>query len=164
MKRPLLAHLTCLNAQDLNCTLMFGKIQFRLSQILATSCVVRIKLFPSAAPIHPHHTISAERCQIAGLKRHNWKKKASTLIRTNVQQEKKQGKAEFSLVGTLHQGRRQEGRVGWLQSCLRTLMLTRWISDMFILPLGAQLLHFKWWSDGESSRNTHLGQKNAITL
>lgn len=74
MKRPLLAHFICLNAQDLNCTFMFGKIQFRLSQILATSYVVLIKLFPSAAPIHPHHTISAERCQIAGLKRNNCKK------------------------------------------------------------------------------------------
>lgn len=49
-----------LKSQDLNCTLMFGKIRFRLSQKLATSYMVLIKLFPSAAPIHPHHTINAE--------------------------------------------------------------------------------------------------------
>lgn len=79
MKRLLLAHLICLNAQDLNCTLMFGKIWFRLSQILATSYMVLMKLFPSAAPIHPHHTINAERCQIASLKRHNCKKKRQWL-------------------------------------------------------------------------------------
>lgn len=92
------------------------------------------KLPPSVVPIHPHHTINAEGCHIAGFKRRNCKK-ALTLIRTNAQQEKTQTKAKLNLGGTLCGGITEEGRAGWLQSCLGTWMLTRWISEMFILTL-----------------------------
>lgn len=111
MKRPLFTRLICTNSQELNCTLMFGKVLFRLSQILATSYMVLIKLVHSAVLIHPHHTINAEGCQIASFKQRDCNK-ALTLIRTNVGQEKEQTEAEPSLVRTQCGGLSEEGGAG----------------------------------------------------
>lgn len=99
-------------------------------------------------------------CQIASFKQRDCNK-ALTVIRTNVEQ-KKQIKAKLSLVGTLCGGSRKVEQ-GVYSHVWELLMLTRWISDMFTFAFGAQLSDFKWWSDAESGRNTHIVWGGGIT-